>query len=175
MSKNLNKIFDEFYSPLCNYATRLINDKHAAEDVVQSVFIQLWENDKLLELDNPQSYLLRCVKYKSIDYLRGLKNRKAVSFDELSDIPIQEKVEISEEDILPLMSFFAAQLPPKMQKVFLMSRKNGLSYKQIAEQLQVSTKTVENQMGTALKKLRQLLKNHHYLSIIFTVLVNMFF
>lgn len=166
MSESIKKIFDQSYQPLCNYVATIIKDKHASEDVVQSVFIQLWEKDVLTKLDNPHSYLLRCVKHKSIDYLRGSKRSKELSFDTLPDLQSTEITSITEQDIKPLVSYFAAQLPPKMQRVFLLSRNKQMSYAQISEKLEISIKTVENHMGSALKKLRQLLKEHHYLSMI---------
>lgn len=163
MNNSLKHIFDKNYAPLCNYATAIIHDQHAAEDVVQSVFIQLWENEKLLHLGNPNSYLLKCVRYKCIDFLRIQGRKKEVLMHTLPDIGKEEKQNLKEEDILPLLNYFTAKLPPKMQKVFLMSRQQGMSYKEIAQELNVSPKTIENQMGTALKKLRILLKEHHYL------------
>jgi len=143
----------------------MLTDKHAAEDIVQSIFVQLWEKDKIHSLENPEPYLLRCVKYKCIDYRRGARHKREQSYEYLPEPLVESNVDLAEEDILPLLHFFAAKLPPKMQKVFLLSRTNGLSYKQIAEQEDISVKTVENQMGSALKKLRQLLIDHHYLSI----------
>lgn len=164
LSNSLENIFHANYSLLCNYATAIIKDDHMAEDLVQSVFIQLWENQKILSLENPAPYLLRCVKYKSIDYLRNRKRKLEVFSKELPEMGIQENTQISEEDIEPLLYYFAAKLPPKTRKVFLMSRQERMSYKEIAEELGVSVKTVENQMGTALKKMRTLLKEHHYFS-----------
>ena len=174
MSHSLAKLFHEFYSPLCNYAASFIGDKYIAEDLVQAVFLQLFENKKFLHLDNPEPYLLRCVKYKSIDHLRCLKNRKEVSFEILPDLVSPEETVLTEEDIVPLLTFFAAKLPPKMQKVFLLSRKEGMTYRQISDQMGISVKPVENQMVSALKKLRKLLKDHQYLSLALTLIKNIF-
>lgn len=165
MDNALKEIFARFYKPLCNYANVILNDKHTAEDIVQSIFIQLWEKDQIRHLENPEPYLLRCVKYKCIDYRRGTRYKNEQSFEYLPEPLVDSGLDLPEEDVIPLLHFFAAKLPPKMQKVFLLSRTNGLSYKQIAEQEDISVKTVENQMGSALKKLRQLLVDHHYLSI----------
>ena len=163
MNHSLKDIFNNSYVHLCNYAAAILKDKHAAEDVVQSVFIQLWENDKILTLQNPAPYLLRCVKYKCIDYLRSKKNRREVLMKELPDFGREEHHLLTEEDIVPLITYFASKLPPRMGQVFLMSRTQGLSYKEIATTLNISIKTVENQMGSALKKLSTLLKEYQYL------------
>ncbi len=166
MNKEFKEIFDKNYAPLCNYAAAIIKNKHAAEDLVQSVFIQLWEKKKFIEMDKPASYLMLCVKNKSIDYLRALKRNKETSMDELPEKLVHKIQHLKEEDIDPILSYFVSKLPPKTKNVFLLSRKQGLSYKEIANQLGVSSKTVENQMSSALKKMRILLKEHHYLPAI---------
>lgn len=137
-----------------------------SEDLVQSVFIQLWENNKITQLDSPEPYLIKCVRYKCIDYLKTPFKKNAILSSDLPDIHIQTEYALEEKDILALLHFFADKLPPKMRQVFLMSRTNGLSYKEISEELDISVKTVENQMGAALKKMRSLLRDHHYLSLI---------
>lgn len=166
MNNTLKDIFDRFYTPLCNYACAFLSDRHVAEDIVQSLFIQLWEKERISDLKNPEPFLLRCVKYKCIDHGRGAKQKYEQSYADLPEPLAPSNSEMAEEDILPILHFFASQLPPKMQRVFLLSRTNGLSYKQIAEQEKISIKTVENQMGTALKKIKQLLIDHHYLPIV---------
>jgi len=167
MSNKLKYIFDKNYPGLCNFATAIIKDKHTAEDIVQQVFIQLWENQKFTTLDKPEVYLLKCVRNKCIDYLRSQKRKREIPLENLPELDQVETQIIKDEDILPLLHFFASQLPPKTQQVFLMSRNQGLSYKEIATELNVSIKTIENQMGSALKKLRILLKEHHYLPLVF--------
>jgi len=166
LSDHLKELFNRLYLPLCNYATVFLKDRQAAEDVVQNVFIQLWENDALNQLENPDPYLLRAVKYKCIDYIRSQKTKKEVLMNDLPEIGKEEDHSLKEEDILPLISYFTAKLPPKMQQVFRMSREQGLSYKEIAAVLNISIKTVENQMSTALKKLRVLLKEHNFLPLL---------
>jgi len=143
----------------------LVGDYHTAKDLVQTVFIQLWENQKIEEVEKLEPYLIKCVKYKCMDYLKQPQRKKEVFQTTLPELGSVEIQTFKEEDILPMLHFFADKLPPKMQKVFLMSRDQGLSYKEIAQSLDISIKTVENQMGAALKKMRVLLKKQHYLSI----------
>ncbi|MEM9545818.1 MAG: RNA polymerase sigma-70 factor [Bacteroidota bacterium] len=166
---DLKEIFEKNYSPLCNYANAIIKDYNLSEDVVQRVFIQLWENKKLLNLDNPAPYLMKCVKFKCLDHLRSKKSHIEMSESELPDVESNSISELLEDDIEAVFAFLTAQLPPKTRKVFLMSRKSGMTYAEIANELDVSVKTVENQMGNALQKLRILLVKHHYLpsSIVF--------
>jgi len=166
LKNNLEEIFKANYSPLCNYATKFIDDKHLAKDIVQAVFIQLWEKDKLNNLDVPEPYLMNCVKYKCIDYLRSPNREKEILSEVLPDLRNEEILTLQEEDILPMMHYFADKLPEGMRKVFLLSRQGGMIYKEIANKLNISVKTVENQMGSALKKLRQLLRKHNYLPLL---------
>jgi RNA polymerase sigma-70 factor (ECF subfamily) len=77
-------------------------------------------------------------------------------------------------DIEAIFAFLASQLPPKTRQVFLMSRLQGMTYSEIAQELEISVKTVENQMGNALKKMRDLLSKYQYLPSIFHLFYNFF-
>lgn len=166
MNRALKDIFDKNYSPLCNYANAIVKDKHMAEDIVQTVFIQLWENEKIFQLETPEAYLLKCVRNKSINHLKRPQRKKEILMEVLPDIEKEEKRSLDEEEVIGLLHFFADKLPPKMRQVFLMSRQQGMSYQEIAQDLDVSIKTIENQMGSALKKLRILLQKHQYLPML---------
>ncbi len=148
----VKEIIDQNYTALCNYSQVIVKDHHATEDIVQTVFIQLWEDQKITHLEDPEPYLIRCVKYKCLDYLNRPIRKREISSDTLPELIIEENPTFSEKDILPMLLFFADKLPPKMRQVFLLSRQGGKSYKEIANELNISVKTVENQMGSALKK-----------------------
>ncbi len=172
MKKIFEEIFKRNYSPLCNYATAIIKDEHAAKDLVQGVFLSLWETNRLVNVEKPDAYILRCVKFKSIDFLKKQKKNKIDLLTELPDFTTETLTDLQEEDIIPLLHYFASKLPPKTRKVFLMSRQDGLSYKAIAEDLGVSTKTVENQIGFALKKMRLLVRDYNLLGTLFLLLTD---
>jgi RNA polymerase sigma-70 factor (ECF subfamily) len=159
------QIFHTYYSPLCNYAAKIIGDNDTAEDIVQSLFIQLWENNKI-DIQNTERFLLRAVKFKCIDYLRTQEVKNKILLEQLPELIETGKQEFKEEDIEPLLHYFAAKLPPKTREVFLLSRKSGLKYKEIAEELNISVKTVENQMGRALRMMRNLLKEQEFLAVL---------
>lgn len=84
----------------------------------------------------------------------------------LPEMDVHEHQELKEEDIEATLHYFASQLPSRMQEVFLLSRTQGKSYKEISGELNISVKTVENTMGAALKKMRDLLKKHQYLPLL---------
>jgi len=169
MKDKLKEIFDQYYSPLCNYATKIISDNVAAEDIVQNVFVQLWENNQLETIENYENYLIRATKYKCIDYIRKEKKYSTLSLDKTNHIIADEDNYILEDDIEPLFYYYVSKLPHKTKEVFLLSRKSGLTYQEIAESLDISIKTVENQMGRALRILRKLLKENDILFILLYV------
>ena len=172
MNNKIENIFHQYYSPLCNYATKIISDNTIAEDIVQGLFIQLWENKKLETIENIERFLLRATKYKCIDYLRTKRISIEISLENLPDIIYTENNHIQEEDIEPLLYYYTSKLPPKTREVFLLSRKSGLTYKEIANDLNLSIKTVENQMSRALRIMRELLKDNDLL--IFVLGLNFF-
>jgi RNA polymerase sigma-70 factor, ECF subfamily len=159
MDKKIENIFHQFYSPLCNYAYKIVKDDFIAEEVVQSLFIQLFEKIDWSKIRHIEPYLLRCVKFKCIDYLRKEPGYKTTDIKELQNQSIIGHQEITEDDIEPLFHYYAAKLPSRTREVFLLSRQGGLTYKEIAEELNISVKTVEVQMSRAIKKMKELLKN----------------
>ena len=166
MKTEIQNLFNQYYSPLCNYATKIIADSTIAEDIVQDLFIQLWENEKLENIENTERFLLRATKYKCIDYLRTKRINIEISLENLPEIIYTEDKDINEEDIEPLLHYYTSKLPPKTREVFLLSRKSGLTYKEIANDLNISVKTVENQMSRALRIMRELLKDNELLIFI---------
>lgn len=160
------EIFHRYYSPLCNYALKIVGSAALAEDLVQQLFLQLYEKEVLSKVTYPERYLLRCVKFKCIDYHRTKRSKKEIRLELIPDGFLDQSSDISEEDIEPLLHYFASKLPPKTREVFLLSRDSGMTYKEIAQELNISVKTVEAQMGRALRQMRALLKAHNFLSLI---------
>ncbi len=103
-----------------------------AEDLVQNLFVQLWESNKLENVEKVEHFLLRATKYKCIDFLRTHKSSNLIALDELEDVLIASPVEMEAEDVEPLLHYFASRLPPKTREVFLLSRHSNLTYKEIA-------------------------------------------
>jgi len=162
----IEEIFHTHYSPLRNYASKYIEDPTIAEDLVQNLFIQLWESNKIASVKKMDRFLIKSIKFKCIDYLRTKETKSKINFEDALAHKTTTFSEIKEEDIEPLMHYFTAKLPPKAREIFLLSRTSGLKYKEIAEELNLSIKTVENQMGHALQKMRVILKEHNFLWLI---------
>jgi RNA polymerase sigma-70 factor (ECF subfamily) len=164
---SFEKIFHEHYSPLCNYAAKIVKEYDLAEEIVQDLFVHLLEKNSLEGVEHVDRFLLRSVKFKCIDFLRKQKKSNQVVFEHLLQTDVLENEISSEEEVEALFDYLVAKLPPKTKEVFLLVRQSGLSYKEAAAQLHISDKTVENQMSRALKKLRMLLKDAGYLSWIY--------
>lgn len=164
-----DQIFIKFYSPLCNYVSKIVMDETLAEDIVQELFIKLWEKDELHQVQNLEAYLLRAAKFKSIDVLRKMKRTATVITIDESSLSIYADDSVDDHhDIEPMFAYLMAQLPQKTREAFELSRIDGLSYKEIAEIQGLSIKTIENQIGNALKILRTSIKNvPTFLTILF--------
>ncbi|MGB1241693.1 MAG: RNA polymerase sigma-70 factor [Chitinophagales bacterium] len=173
--------FDSYYQPLCNFAYQYVKDWDEAEDVVQAVFINLWKKRNQLEIRTKlSSYLftatknnalmtLRRQQYKS-NYVEHIQQNAVGSYQ---DNNIDEEAEqlLLKEKILTAIQ----TLPPKCQQIFKLSKLSGLTYKEIADDMSISVKTVENQMSKALKILRTQLKNIFYILFFFLLLAEVLF
>ncbi|WP_120275153.1 RNA polymerase sigma-70 factor [Mangrovibacterium diazotrophicum] len=157
--------FDKYYRELCNFVNIYLKDEMLAEEVVQDIFVYFWENKQKIKIHSSvKAYLFGASKYKSLNVLRSQKDN-LVWFDAIEasesyidEIPMEQFSGI--EEFRQILNDAILQLPEKCREIFLLSKKQELSNKQIAEQLGVSVKTVENQMTIALKKLRSCLEPH---------------
>jgi RNA polymerase sigma-70 factor (ECF subfamily) len=163
------QIFHAYYSPLCNYAAKILNDDDLAEEVVQDLFVQLLEKGTLDTVEHLDRFLLRSTKFKCIDFLRKHQKAQLISYEQKPEEEPADDELASEEQIDALFHYFVAKLPIKTREVFLLIRKSGLTYKEAAEELDISVKTIENQMSRALRKMRDILKDYGYLSSLITL------
>ena len=159
----LKSLFQQYYLSVCRSIHRLVRDKAATEDIAQDVFIKFWEKRKQLNITSSvAAYLHRMATNEAISFLRrkkyfepeevieqALPNNFYSGEDQLLQSELQEKI----TDAIN-------SLPPKCRAVFQLSRFDGLTYQQIATQLGISIKTVENQMGKALRVLRERMKGY---------------
>lgn len=155
-------VFHEYYSALCQYAASYLHDVSLAEGIVQEVFVRFWEKCQELAPDSSiKSYLYRAVHNACLNHIKHLKvrdNYRQYVIDQMeqAEDPIEESEEELEKQVLRAID----KLPPQCRKIFRMSRLEGLKYREIAEHLELSIKTVEVQMGKALRFLREELKDY---------------
>lgn len=157
---NFEDVYKTHYRMLRNAAENIIDDHDASHDVVQEVFVKLWgKREEVHAILNIKAYLFRSVINASITYLENNKNKiKTDDFHQASTSTTDSKIitqELEEKIQVALKS-----LPPKCKAIFVLSRFEGLKNKEIAETLNLSLKTVENQMGIALKRMKEDLKSY---------------
>lgn len=156
-------VFKTFYSPLFNYAGRILRDEEQANDVVQDTFCRLYENRSNITIHiSLKSYLYRSVYNNCIDLIRHKKVANAYVDAKMLDFYFSRIIQLPEaelkmldEDIGEAIREAIAHLPERCRQIFCLSKLEGLSNKQIAEQLGISVKTVETQMTTAFVRLRK--------------------
>ncbi len=165
LQKNADKaielLFRQYYVYVCRAVYQIVADAQVAEDIGQDVFFELWRKKEKLRISiSIRAYLRRAAVNRTLNYLRDRK----IKWDDEPELPkladdqpdAHRPMEIAELQ----QSIDAAidQLPEKCRIVFMLSRQEDLSYQEIADCLNISTKTVENQISKALKHLRVVLK-----------------
>jgi len=151
----IETLFKEHHKALCNFANNIVRDRDAAEDIVQEVFLKLWRRRADLDLDSPiKPYLYKSTSNTALNWID--KNKRNVRLDQ---VPEPEGTRLTEEnfnakELENRIKWAIDRLPPKCKAIFLLNRLEGMKYKEVALHLDLSVKTVENQMGIALDKLR---------------------
>lgn len=158
-NKEFELFFKRYYTPLGMYVMRICRDAVEAEDIVQETYSKAWE--KFTDAPLPEyfrSYLYRIAHNLTIDRLR---RREAENPDLISEAlratePTDEEIDTSERDAALWIAI--SKLPQRCREVFLLSKRDGLSNIEIADELGISVKTVENHMTKAFKSLRDSLE-----------------
>lgn len=170
------KLFKTHYSRLCSYANLFLNDPDAAEDVVQEVFFKLWKNRADISINTTvKSYLFRAVRNGCMNVIDHISVREAYKIVNEEDIKEAEGNLIDGTIVSELEQKIRETidlLPAERRKIFIMSRFDGLKYREIADQLNISVKTVENQMYQALRFLRERLVD--YLPLLLLIFKGLF-
>ena len=155
--------FNKHYQELCSVAYNYLKDESDSKDVVQEVFIKIW-NNRVDLVDDPKAiyYLVTSVKNNCISLLRKQFHHLSVNEEEvINKFMLETNIEPVEEKEFNIYEFVESalkELPPKCAIIFKMSRYDSMTYLQIAEKLDISVKTVENQMGKAIKIMRDYIK-----------------
>jgi RNA polymerase sigma-70 factor, Bacteroides expansion family 1 len=161
-------LFERYYDALCAFAAGFLTSRAEAEEIVEDVFVRVWELRERLEVrDSMKSYLYAATRNRALNQLRRERLEWRWVNDETMcrDVPEAARTEHGIDDELYAADFARAidvavdRLPPRCRQVFLLHRQHGLTYSEIAVALGISPKTVENQLGRALKQLRTLLAN----------------
>lgn len=158
------QFFDLYYHRLLNFAYFFLESSVASEEVVSTVFINLWEKRKKLpEINRIEAYLFTSTKNKSYSYLRD--NKRLIQFRDIdsdADFLVSQfenpETEMFSQEFRDKIIEIIEGLPPKCKMIFTLIREDGMKYKEVAELLDISIKTVEVQMGRALSKIKASIK-----------------
>ena len=153
-----------YYEQLCQFAFRFVNNHAAAEDLVHNVFYNIWKNRTDWDPKGPLvSYMFRSVKNQALKYLAHRKVQNRDELKDLSILPDQHRMNPEEkyrgEEFEEAVRKAVEQLPERRKIIWLMHREDKLTYREIAEILDLSVKTVETQMSRSLKFLRSQLSD----------------
>lgn len=152
-------VFRKHYQALCNYAFGLLKDMDDAEEIVQGMFLKLWDQRQDLEITvSLKSYLYRAVHNTCLNRIKHLKiqdNYRQHVGDFLENNHVSATAELFKAELEARIAEAIEKLPEQCRLIFRMSRFEELKYQEIANELHLSIKTVENQIGKALKILRQ--------------------
>lgn len=164
-------LFKSYYQPLCQYAHSFLRDKDEAEEVVQSAFINIWDKREGISIQTSiKSYLYRMVRNACLNVI---KHRRVIKEHEAHETALGEPVYegatqgVMATELERKITLALKELPEQCRLVFQLSRFEELKYAEIADQLNISVKTVENHMGKALRIMREQLKDYLPLVLIF--------
>lgn len=159
--KAFELLFTIYFARLNDFAKRMVKDDMISQDIVQEVFVKIWQNESKIESINLEAYLFRLVRNRCIDYIKHLR----VINNQLQTIQISAKYEelyridfignepyvLIEQELNSKIEKTIQSLPERCREVFILSRVNGLKNKEIAEKLDINIKNVERHLSRALQ------------------------
>ncbi|UZD23575.1 RNA polymerase sigma-70 factor [Algoriphagus halophytocola] len=172
------KVFKTYFKALHAYAQAILKDSEAAEEIVQSVFLKLWEKRENLEINSSlKAYLYRAVYNESLNYINHQKVKRKhwdhTHYEMTQGNPenVGDTIQGQENELYDRFQLALSKLPEKCRMVFHLSRFEELKYQEIAKRMGISIKTVEAHMGKALKTLRVELAE--FLPLLLLFLINL--
>ncbi len=158
--------FKTYYDRLVAYIMTFTNDKMLSEDIVQQAFINFWDDrQKLDETKSPKNYLYAIVYNRYVDTIKKSKRQEKL-MDQIWERALRERI-MEDNEVLERRTQKIRQvleiLPPKCRTIILMNKVQGIKYRDIADQMGISVKTVESQMRIAFTKIREAFKEDRLL------------
>ena len=160
----LAQLYERYYQPALFYLLALCRDRHLAEDLVQDLFVALWEKgiDRQLESKGVRAYLYTAVRNKAVRALKG--ERKTVDLPDIADmLMVWEDVDMSRQQLFELVTGELEKLPPRSREVLECIHLKNMKYAEVAEALGISVATVKTLLVRSLKTLRKSLPDSAYL------------
>ena len=174
LQQNRKDVFEElfrvYFPALFAFCLKYVRQKQAAEEIVQDVFLYIWQKRHQIDIDKSlQAYLYTATKNRSLNYLKLKYNQYQYDDEPLGQIESTHSAasdNLEQEELQSLIEKGISSLPERCRMVFNLSRKTGLTYNEIAKEMNISAKTVEIQMGIALKKLKEFLQGYGFFILI---------
>ena len=160
-------MFTDFYPVLASYCIKYVKDEETARDIIQDIFLNVMKNSSKIDFSRPlHSYLLNQAHHHCIDYLRRLKVEKKYLQQiamELSEVDMQYDhlfEQLAADALQERIDQVVEQFAPQCRDIFCKSRYEGMSHQEIAQDLNISVRTVETQIYRALKILKKALSDY---------------
>ncbi|WP_442588936.1 RNA polymerase sigma-70 factor [Pedobacter sp. AW31-3R] len=162
------EIYHAYSKFLLQAAYHKTRDKLIAEDIVQNIFISIWEKRESLEVKDPRNYLMGCLKFSIINYIRSqVMQNKYIAFAQNSSQENEDtSASLELKDLSSIVEKGISTLPDKTQEIFRLSRFKHQSTKKISVEMNISEKTVEYHITRSLKLMKAYLKNYHILLLL---------
>lgn len=160
-------LFEYFYPSLCEYAFQIVKDKMDAEDVVLDLFIFIWKNSDRINVEQSiRSYLFASVRNRALNHIRGVKLE---TLEDSFDMPVLDPAlaDIDIKDISAVISAALETVSERARSIWKMKREGGKTNAQIAQQLNVSEKTVEADVTRIRKLLHLTIKRNFIFTLLF--------
>lgn len=171
MNDNKLKLYEElfmkYFPKVKCFITRFIKSSAIAEELTQDVFVKIWENfDKIMYIEHQDAYIYRIARNAALDYIAQRHKEESLieNFKLREDYSIEEELDAKELELL--IELTVNGMPSQRRKVYEMSRIEGLTNDEIAKDLNISKKTVENHLNLALKRIKKIITAFPFLSVI---------
>jgi len=151
------EIYNRYWVELYDAAYQRLKNKEQVEDIIQDVFVKLWIRRAELNINNAQAYLHTAIRFRVFNYVeRDLVNESFFEpFEAMATSGLTADQNVLEKELLDLVQSYIEALPQKRKEIFLLHTRDNLSTKEIAERLNISQKTVQNQLGITMQGLHK--------------------
>ena len=163
--KAFRKLVDLFSSRLFGFAQSFLKDKLLSEEVVSDVFFKLWVHRKdLAEIENLKAYLFKATYHTSLNYLDANQRKKAISLEDVEvDLgvdTISPETKMIDKELKEIIEKAIESLPDRCKLIYKMAKVEEMKYKEIAELLNISIKTIDNQLSIAIRKIGEVIREY---------------